>query len=91
MIRGMIALVSFPLVDMVLFRDKWYRCLFCGVAAVLIMSAADMISAAVLLTPEQLRQGLTFQPIPVQLTSYAIFLSASAFFPVDVHPADEPL
>ena len=80
MIRGMIALVSFPLVDMVLFRDKWYRCLFCGVAAVLIMSAADMISAAVLLTPEQLRQGLTFQPIPVQLTSYAIFLSASAFF-----------
>ncbi len=35
MIRGMIALVSFPLVDMVLFRDKWYRCLFCGVAAVL--------------------------------------------------------
>ena len=34
MIRGMIALVSFPLVDMVLFRDKWYRCLFCGVAAV---------------------------------------------------------
>lgn len=91
MIRGVIALVSFPLVDMVLFRDKWYRCLFCGVAAVLIMSAADMISAAVLLTPEQLRQGLTFQPIPVQLTSYAIFLSASAFFPVDVHPADEPL
>ena len=80
MIRGMIALVSFPLVDMVLFRDKWYRCLFCGVAAVLIMSAADLISAAVLLTPEQLRQGLTFQPIPVQLTSYAIFLSASAFF-----------
>ncbi|MEF2668513.1 MAG: hypothetical protein U0M99_08710 [Oscillospiraceae bacterium] len=80
MIRGVIALVSFPLVDMVLFRDKWYRCLFCGVAAVLIMSAADMISAAVLLTPEQLRQGLTFQPIPVQLTSYAIFLSASAFF-----------
>ena len=66
MIRGMIALVSFPLVDMVLFRDKWYRCLFCGVAVVLIMSAADMISAAVLLTPEQLRQGLTFQPIPVQ-------------------------
>ena len=80
MIRGVIALVSFPLVDMVLFRDKWYRCLFCGVAAVLIMSAADMISAAVLLTPEQLRQGLTFQPIPVQLTSYAIFLSASVFF-----------
>lgn len=80
MIRGVIALVSFPLVYMVLFRDKWYRCLFCGVAAVLILSVSDMISAAVLLTPEQLRQGLTFQPIPVQLTSYAIFLSASAFF-----------
>ena len=27
------------------------------------------------LTPEQLRQGLTFQPIPVQLAVYAIFLS----------------
>ncbi|MFQ9053579.1 MAG: hypothetical protein ACLR5H_10920 [Oscillospiraceae bacterium] len=87
----MIALVSFPLVDMVLFRDKWYRCLFCGVAAVLIMSAADMISAAVLLTPEQLRQGLTFQPIPVQLTVLRHLPVGIGIFPVDVHPADEPL
>ena len=39
------------------------------------MAASDLLSVSWLLTPEQLRQGLTFQPIPVQLAVYAIFLS----------------
>lgn len=39
------------------------------------MAGSDLLSVSWLLTPEQLRQGLTFQPIPVQLAVYAIFLS----------------
>ena len=36
------------------------------------MSVSDLFSVSVLLTPEQLRQGLTFQPISVQLAVYAM-------------------
>lgn len=39
------------------------------------MAGSDLLSVSWLLTPEQLRQGLTFQPIPVLLAVYAIFLS----------------
>lgn len=90
MIRGVIALVSFPLVDMVLFRDKWYRCLFCGVAAVLIMSTADMISAAAA------DAGAAAPGADLSAHSGAADLLCHlpvgvGVFPVDVHPADEPL
>ena len=36
-------------------------------------------SVSVLLTPEQLQQGLTFQPFLVQLAVFAIFLTTDAF------------
>ena len=43
------------------------------------MSVSDLFSVSVLLTPEQLQQGLTFQPFPVQLAVFSIFLSTDAF------------
>ena len=82
MIRGVIALVSFPLVDMVLFRDKWYRCLFCGVAADIGGRSADAGAAAPgadLSAHSGAADLLCHLPVGVGV------------FPVDVHPADEPL
>ena len=74
--RMLFGLVTFPLTPIVLFRDKWYKSLLCAFAGLVAMAASDLLSVSWLLTPEQLRQGLTFQPIPVQLAVYAIFLAA---------------
>ena len=73
--RMLFGLVTFPLTPIVLFRDKWYKSLLCAFAGLVAMAGSDLLSVSWLLTPEQLRQGLTFQPIPVQLAVYAIFLS----------------
>lgn len=73
--RMLFGLVTFPLTPIVLFRDKWYQSLLCAFAGLVAMAGSDLLSVSWLLTPEQLRQGLTFQPIPVQLAVYAIFLS----------------
>ena len=73
--RMLFGLVTFPLTPIVLFRDKWYKSLLCAFAGLVAMADSDLLSVSWLLTPEQLRQGLTFQPIPVQLAVYAIFLS----------------
>ena len=43
------------------------------------MSVSDLFAVSVLLTPEQLQQGLTFQPFLVQLAVFAIFLTTDAF------------
>lgn len=74
--RMLFGLVTFPLTPIVLFRDKWYKSLLCAFAGLVAMAGSDLLSVSWLLTPEQLRQGLTFQPIPVQLAVYAIFLAA---------------
>lgn len=73
--RMLFGLVTFPLTPIVLFRNKWYQSLLCAFAGLVAMVGSDLLSVSWLLTPEQLRQGLTFQPIPVQLAVYAIFLS----------------
>lgn len=73
--RMLFGLVTFPLTPIVLFRNKWYQSLLCAFAGLVAMAGSDLLSVSWLLTPEQLRQGLTFQPIPVQLAVYAIFLS----------------
>ena len=77
--RVLFALVTVPLTPIVLFRDKWYKSLLCAAAALIFMTVSDLFSVSVLLTPEQLRQGLTFQPFPVQLAVFAIFLATDAF------------
>ena len=77
--RTLFGLVTFPIVPIVLFRDKWYKSLLCAAAALIFMTVSDLFSVSVLLTPEQLRQGLTFQPFPVQLAVFAIFLATDAF------------
>lgn len=77
--RMLFGLVTFPLVPIVLFRDKWYVSLLCAAAALVSMSVSDLLSVSVLLTPEQLQQGLTFQPFLVQLAVFAIFLTTDAF------------
>ena len=77
--RMLFGLVTFPLVPIVLFRDKWYVSLLCAAAALVSMSVSDLFSVSVLLTPEQLQQGLTFQPFLVQLAVFAIFLTTDAF------------
>ena len=70
--RMLFGLVTFPLTPIVLFRDKWYKSLLCAFAGLVAMAGSDLLSVSWLLTPEQLRQGLTFQPIPVQLAVYAM-------------------
>ncbi len=77
--RGLFVLLSFPVVTIALFRDKWYKSLACAVAAVVVMTVSDLFTVSVLLTPEQVRQGLSFQPLAVQLADYAIYLSTVAF------------
>ena len=77
--RVLFALVTVPLTPIVLFRDKWYKSLLCAAVALVSMSVSDLFSVSVLLTPEQLQQGLTFQPFQVQLAVFAIFLATDAF------------
>lgn len=77
--RTLFGLVTFPIVPIVLFRDKWYVSLLCAAAALVSMSVSDLFSVSVLLTPEQLQQGLTFQPFLVQLAVFSIFLTTDAF------------
>ena len=97
MIRGMIALVSFPLVDMVLFRDKWYRCLFCGVAAVCTMSLNGMGQPTTGTDcGRSADAGAAAPGADLSAHSGAVDVLCHlpvgiGIFPVDVHPADEPL
>ena len=77
--RIIFGLVTFPLVPLILFRDKWYKSVICAVTALVVMAVSDLLSVSFLLSAEQLQQGLTFQPTPVQLAVYAIFLSTDAF------------
>ena len=71
--RMLFGLVTFPLTPIVLFRDKWYKSLLCAFAGLVAMAGSDLLSVSWLLTPEQLRQGLTFQPIPAR--GYTVLLS----------------
>ncbi len=72
---GMAVMVLFPLL---LYRDKWYKTLFCVFIVLVIMSVSDLISVTLPLTPEQLREGVAVQPLRIQLVICAICLSFNA-------------
>ena len=72
--RLIFAIIYFPIVPLVLFKDKWYKSLLCAFAALVIMLLADTFATAFLLTPEQIQAGLTYQPMPLQLACNSIFL-----------------
>lgn len=76
--RLLFTLITFPIVPLILFTDKWYKSVICSTVSLIAMAVADLLSVSVLLTPEQLQVGLTFQPYRVQLAVYAIFLSTYA-------------
>lgn len=77
--RILFGLVTFPLTPLILFRDKWYKPVICSMVALVTMAVSDLFSVSFLLNSEQLKQGLTFQPLPVQLAVYGIFLATDAF------------
>ncbi len=76
--RFVFGIVFFPIAPLFLFKDKWYKSLFCAFAALVIMLIADTLASVFLLTPEQLQTGLSFQPMPLQLVINSIFLFTTA-------------
>ena len=76
--RLIFAIIYFPIVSLVLFKDKWYKSLLCAFAALVIMLLADTFATVFLLTPEQIQTGLSYQPMPLQLACNSIFLFSTA-------------
>lgn len=72
---GMVIMALFPLI---LYKDKWYKTLFCVFIVLVVMSVSDLLSVTLPLTPKQLRAGVAVQPLRLQLVICAICLSFNA-------------
>lgn len=78
-VRTFYPVVIVPLALLVLFRDKWYKLLFMALICLAFMFIADVISCLIVMTPEQMREGVGFQPSQQLIVAYALCISMNAF------------
>lgn len=72
--RIIFCLLCFPVIALVLFRDKWYKTLFCAVMMLVMMTAADLTASTLFFSSGQLQQGVALQPLMQQILAHALFL-----------------
>ncbi len=78
MARQLYALLVFPLPALILFRDKWYRSLFCSIMTMVIMVVSDLFTSVLFFTADQLSSGVAAQPVIQQLLAYMLYLPLNA-------------